>query len=104
MKQPQRTHFIARKLSYHGNTLGSLGLGYHPARRAPYEPVLSSNVSHVSPCYAYRGKKDGESDESYVGRLAQELEDEFQRLGPETVCAFIVEPMVGTVSHTFQSS
>jgi adenosylmethionine-8-amino-7-oxononanoate aminotransferase len=42
--------------------------------------------------------KEGETAEEYVTRLKQELEDEFQRLGPETVCAFIVEPMVGTVS------
>jgi adenosylmethionine-8-amino-7-oxononanoate aminotransferase len=43
-----------------------------------------------------------ESVESYVGRLAQELEDEFQRLGPDTVCAFVAETMAGAVSDSLQ--
>ncbi|KAJ5779942.1 Pyridoxal phosphate-dependent transferase major region subdomain 2 [Penicillium paradoxum] len=93
--QVQRTRFIARLPSYHGTTLGALGLGGHVQRRQPFEPLLSKNVSHVSPCYAYRGKRDGESDADYVARLADELEAEFQRVGPETVCAFVAEPVVG---------
>ncbi|KAL4880896.1 pyridoxal phosphate-dependent transferase [Aspergillus karnatakaensis] len=93
--QPQRTRFIARKPSYHGITLGALGAGGHVLRRQPFEPLLSQNTSHVSPCYAYRGKKDGEPDSAYVTRLADELDAEFQRVGPDTVCAFIAEPVVG---------
>ncbi|KAL4752431.1 hypothetical protein BDW72DRAFT_67802 [Aspergillus terricola var. indicus] len=93
--QPRRTRFIARKPSYHGTTLGALGVGGHVLRRQPFEPILSQNISHVSPCYAYRGKNDGESDADYVARLADELDAEFQRVGPDTVCAFIAEPIVG---------
>ncbi|KAI9368419.1 pyridoxal phosphate-dependent transferase [Aspergillus egyptiacus] len=93
--QPQRTRFIGRKSSYHGITLGALGAGGHALRREPFEPLLAQNTSHVSPCYAYRGKKDGESDAEYVARLADELDAEFQRVGPDTVCAFIAEPVVG---------
>ena len=93
--QPSRYRFIARKHSYHGTTLGSLNIGGHLARREMYEPMLSTNVSHVSPCNIYRGLEEGESIESYVARLAQELDDEFQRVGPETVCAFVAEPIVG---------
>lgn len=96
--QPQRVNFIARKQSYHGNTLGSLSVGHHVGRRALYEKVLAKNVSHVSQCYPYRDMKPDEEVESYVGRLAQELEDEFQRLGPDTVCAFVAETMAGAVS------
>lgn len=100
LPEPQltRTRFIGRKQSYHGNTLGSLSIGYHKARRAIYEPILSQNTSQVSPCYPYRDQKDGETTEQYVTRLAEELELEFQKLGPETVCAFIAETMSGTVS------
>ncbi|RGP59068.1 arg8-acetylornithine aminotransferase [Fusarium longipes] len=94
--QPNRTNFIARKQSYHGNTLGSLAVGGHKARRGVYEPILATNVSHVSPCYPYREMKPNETDEQYVGRLAKELDDEFQRLGPDTVCAFIAETVSGT--------
>ncbi|KAL4939997.1 hypothetical protein BDV06DRAFT_197609 [Aspergillus oleicola] len=94
--QMQRTKFIARRQSYHGNTLGSLATGGHKARRAIYEPILATNTSHVSPCYPYRDMENGETEEGYVARLAEELEDEFQRLGPETVCAFVAETMSGT--------
>ncbi|KAJ5249632.1 hypothetical protein N7489_000042 [Penicillium chrysogenum] len=93
--QTERTRFIARLPSYHGTTLGALSVGGHVQRRQPFEPLLSKNVSHVSPCYAYRGKRDGESDADYVARLAAELDAEFQRVGPETVCAFVAEPVVG---------
>lgn len=91
----KRHRFISRWQSYHGTTLSSLGLGGHVMRRKIYEPMLSPNVSRVSPCYAYRGKEDNESDEHYVARLAAELDAEFERLGPDTVCAFIAEPVVG---------
>lgn len=93
--QPQRVHFIARRQSYHGNTLGALSAGGNAMRRAPYMPLLSPAFSHVSPCYAYRDRQDGETDADYVARLAAELEAEFQRLGPDTVIAFMAETVVG---------
>lgn len=96
--QNQRTRFISRKQSYHGITLGALAIGGHEYRRAKFEPLLMKNVSRVSPCNAFRGKKTGETDEEYVARLAKELDDEFQAVGPETVCAFVAEPVVGAVS------
>ncbi|GKT89505.1 class III aminotransferase [Colletotrichum tofieldiae] len=58
--------------------------------------VLADNVSHVSPCHPYRDLQEGETVEEYVVRLAEELDAEFHRVGPENVCAFIIEPMVGT--------
>ncbi|KAM0557991.1 hypothetical protein ACHAPJ_005157 [Fusarium lateritium] len=94
--QPSRTRFIARRQSYHGNTLGSLAVGGHRARRGVYEPILAPNVSHVSPCYPYREMKVGETEQQYVDRLAKELDDEFHRVGPDTVCAFIAETVSGT--------
>ncbi len=78
--QPQRTHFIARRQGYHGNTLGALGAGGNMMRRALYEPILAPAFSLVSPCFAYRFKRDDETDQQYVDRLADELEAEFQRL------------------------
>lgn len=97
--QPQRTRFIARQESYHGNTVGALGISGHRARRALYEPMLSPQVSHVSACNSYRGMWEDESVQNYVARLADELEAEFQRVSPETVCAFVAEPVVGAVSR-----
>ncbi|KZF20886.1 PLP-dependent transferase [Xylona heveae TC161] len=93
--QPERVRFIARKQSYHGNTLGALAAGSHVARKAIYTDMLSSNVSHVSPCYPYRDMKESENEEEYVTRLAAELDAEFQRVGPNTVCAFIAETVSG---------
>lgn len=96
--EPQRTRFISRSQSYHGITLGALSIGGHKGRRAKFEPLLASNVSKVSPCFSYRGKRAGEREDEYVARLARELEEEFMRVGPETVCAFVAEPVVGAVS------
>ena len=93
--QPRRSRVIARRQSYHGNTLGALAAGGNAMRRAPYAPLLSEAFSHVSPCYPYRERGAGESDADYVARLAEELEAEFQRLGPDTVMAFMAETVVG---------
>ncbi|MGH6918615.1 MAG: aspartate aminotransferase family protein [Geminicoccaceae bacterium] len=92
--QPQRRRFIARRQSYHGNTLGALSVGGNAWRRAQFAPLLLE-VEHVSPCYAYRGREPGETDGTYVDRLLHELEDTIVRVGPETVIAFIAEPVVG---------
>jgi adenosylmethionine-8-amino-7-oxononanoate aminotransferase len=96
--EPKRAHFIARRQSYHGNTLGALAAGGNAWRRAPYAPLLSSAFSHVTPAFAYHEKHDHESEAEFVARLAAELEAEFQRLGPDTVAAFIAEPVVGATA------
>ena len=96
--QPQRRHFIARRQSYHGNTLGALAAGGNAWRREPYAPLLSTAFSHVTPAFAYHEKRDSESEGDFVARLAAELEAEFQRLGPENVAAFIAEPVVGATA------
>lgn len=93
--EPKRIRFISRNQSYHGTTLGSLAMGGHVARRSLFEPMLTDTISKVSPCFAYRNKKTGETDQAYVQRLVDELDDEFQRVGPESVCAFVAEPVVG---------
>lgn len=92
--RPQRRHLIARRQSYHGNTLGALAAGGNAWRREPFAPLLTE-VSHIAPCYAYLLAQEGESAAAYGLRAAQELEDEIQRLGPDTVMAFIAEPVVG---------
>src|SRR6187402_1292430 len=96
--EPQRAHFIARRQSYHGNTLGALAAGGNAWRRAPYAPLLSAAFSHVTPAFAYHERHDGESDAQFVARLAAELEAEFQRLRPDTVAAFLAEPVVGATA------
>lgn len=96
--QAQRTRIIARRQSYHGNTLGALSAGGNVARRALYAPLLSPAFSHVAPAFAYREQRPEENEAAYVARLAADLEAEFQRLGPDTVAAFIAEPVVGATT------
>jgi adenosylmethionine-8-amino-7-oxononanoate aminotransferase len=92
--EPQRRHVIGRQQSYHGNTLGALAVGGNQWRRRQFEPLLV-DVTHVSACYTYRGKKVGETDETYGTRLAAELEGEIRRLGEKSVIAFVAETVVG---------
>jgi adenosylmethionine-8-amino-7-oxononanoate aminotransferase len=95
--EPQRRHFIARRQSYHGNTLGALAVGGNEWRRAQFAPLLIE-VAHVSPCYAYRGCEAGETPEDYGARLATELEARIEDLGPSTVIAFVAETIGGATS------
>ncbi len=92
--RPERRHLIARRQSYHGNTLGALAAGGNAWRRAQFAPLLVE-VSHIAPCYEYMDRRADESAEEYGLRAAQALEDEIERLGPETVMAFMAEPVVG---------
>ncbi|KAJ7066411.1 PLP-dependent transferase [Mycena amicta] len=97
--QPQRTNFIARHLSFHGNTVATLSLAYHPTRRAPYAAILDDgHFHHVSPAYAKRFQKPEESEEDYVERLRAELEAKFIELGPDTVIGFVAETVVGATT------
>jgi len=98
-KQLQRKNFIARHLSFHGNSVATLSLAHNAARRAPYEAILDhDNFFHVSPAYYKRFGKQGESEEEYVQRLAKELEDKILELGPETVAGFVAETVVGATT------
>jgi adenosylmethionine-8-amino-7-oxononanoate aminotransferase len=92
--QPQRAHFIARRQSYHGNTLGALSVGGNAWRRRQFAPLLIP-VTHVSPCYAYRDQRDDETPAQYGQRLVAELAEAIDRLGGETVIAFVAETVVG---------
>ncbi|KAL5640275.1 hypothetical protein ACGC1H_007521 [Rhizoctonia solani] len=98
-KEPKRTNFIARQLSYHGNTVSTLALGNHPARRIPYEDVLDhQNFHHVGPAYYRHYAREGESEEDYVQRLKEELDAKFQQLGGNTVIGFVAETVVGATT------
>jgi adenosylmethionine-8-amino-7-oxononanoate aminotransferase len=100
---PKRTRFIGRFQSYHGNTLGALGVGGNVARREPFKELLLK-PSHISPCYPYRLKMDDESEEEYSIRAANELEVEILRLGPENVAAFIAETVGGATAGVIPPS
>lgn len=95
--EPQRRHVIARRQSYHGNTLGALATGGNQWRRDPFEPLLVE-THHIAPCYAYRDQREGETAFDYGQRVANELETQIQQIGPESVMAFVAEPVVGATA------
>jgi adenosylmethionine-8-amino-7-oxononanoate aminotransferase len=97
--QPQRTHFIARRQSYHGNTLGALAVGGNAWRREPFAPILVP-ATHVSPCYPYREQREsqGESAQQYGQRLAAELEAAILAQGADRVIAFVAETVGGATA------
>lgn len=95
--QPERKHFIARRQSYHGNTLGALAVGGNAWRRQQFAPLLI-DVTHVAPCYPYRDQRADESPEQYGQRLASELDETIQRLGPRSVLAFVAETVGGATA------
>ncbi len=95
--EPQRRHIIARRQSYHGNTLGALAAGGNEWRRAQFKPLLIE-THHIDPCYAYRLQQTGESDEAYATRAAAELEQKILELGADKVIAFVAETVVGATA------
>ena len=92
--EPERRHVIARRQSYHGNTLGALAVGGNAWRREQFEPLLIES-HHIDPCYAYREQREGESAADYAARAAQALEDKIIELGPDRVIAFVAETVAG---------
>lgn len=94
INQPKRNRVITRMQSYHGNTLGALAIGGNMWRREPFDPLMIETF-HIPPCFAYRDQRQGESEFDYGQRVANALEEELLRLGPDTVMAFIAEPVVG---------
>ncbi|WP_372802577.1 aspartate aminotransferase family protein [Paracoccus seriniphilus] len=95
--QPERSRLIARRQSYHGNTIGALSAGGNEWRRQQFGPLLL-DVSHIDPCYEYRDRQEGETPEEYGLRAAEALREEIERVGPETVMAFMAEPVVGATA------
>ncbi len=95
--EPERSVFIARRQSYHGNTLGALSVGGNEFRRRQFAPLLI-DVARVSPCYEYRDRREDESPEAYSERLALELEAKIAEVGPKRVIAFVAETVVGATA------
>ncbi|OGB20398.1 MAG: hypothetical protein A3I66_18215 [Burkholderiales bacterium RIFCSPLOWO2_02_FULL_57_36] len=92
--QPEKSRIIARWQSYHGNTIGALAAGGNRWRRRQFAALLPE-MSHIPECYAYRGQHREETAEEYGLRMADMLEAEILRIGPNKVAAFIAEPVVG---------
>jgi len=92
--RPQKKKIIARTKGYHGVTVASASLTGLPANHADFDLPIA-NILHTACPHYYRFAEPGESEEDYSSRLAHELEELILREGPDTVAAFIAEPVMG---------
>ncbi len=97
MGQSEKKYFIARKQSYHGNTLGALAIGGNLWRRKPFDSILVEG-HHISACNEYRDQQESETNYEYGQRIANELETMILDLGAENVAAFVAETVSGATS------
>ncbi len=95
--EPDRHLFIARRQSFHGNTLGALAVGGNEWRRESFRPLLIDG-HHVAPCFEYRERTDRETQQEYGERVASELEAKIIELGPTNVAGFVAETVVGATA------
>ncbi len=91
---PSKYKIVSRWLSYHGMTTGALAWSGMSGRRADYIPMMSDSY-HIAPAYCYRCWFNLKPETCNL-ECAQALENEIMCLGPETVAAFIAEPISGT--------
>jgi len=92
--RPAKKKIIARHKGYHGTTLASAGLTGLPAFHKLFDVPLP-RILHTDAPYFYRAAEAGEREEDYASRLASNLENLIVREGPDTVAAFIAEPLMG---------
>ncbi|MGL4497047.1 MAG: aminotransferase [Beijerinckiaceae bacterium] len=92
--RPKKKKIIARLKGYHGVTIASASLTGLPNNHIDFDLPIA-NVLHTSCPHHYRFAEPGESEEQYSQRLAAEIEDMILREGPDTVAAFIAEPVLG---------
>ncbi len=94
--KPEKYKVISRWASYHGNTLGALALSGHTGRRRLYLPLMP-HTPHIAPAYCYRCPFGREPDDCHI-ECAEDLETAILYEGPESVSAFIAEPVVGATA------
>ena len=95
--QPQKTTFIGRRQSYHGNTLGALAVGGNEWRRKQFAPLLM-DVARVSACNAYRDQRPDETEQQYTQRLLNELEQTILETGADKIIGFVAETVSGATT------
>ena len=94
--KPEKYKVISRWTSYHGNTLGALALSGHTGRRKYYLPLLQ-HTPHIAPAYCYRCPFELEPEKCSL-ECALDLEKTILYEGPDSVSAFLVEPIVGATA------
>ncbi len=93
--ETERSHMISRHLSYHGSTVETMALGTVRSNPTLYLPLLPTNIEKIMPCFPFRWKNEGESDEAFLARSTGELETVIEKLGDKRAIAFIAETVSG---------
>lgn len=93
--KPEKKRIIARRGAYHGITLAAGHLTGLPYARAGFDLPMSDRFFHVTTPHHYREGLPGESEEDFATRLAEEVDTLIRALGPDTVAAFVAEPVMG---------
>ncbi|MDH4248554.1 MAG: aminotransferase, partial [Deltaproteobacteria bacterium] len=94
LERPKKKKIIARMQAYHGVTMASASLTGLPLNHRDFDLPIAGILHTDSPHY-YRFAQPGESEEAFSTRLAKNLDELIQREGPDTVAAFIAEPVMG---------
>jgi 4-aminobutyrate---pyruvate transaminase len=92
--RPRKKKIVSRMRAYHGVTVGAASLTGLPANHADFDLPIAGVVHAECPHY-YRNAIDGESEEDFATRMAAQLEELIIREDPDTVAAFIAEPVMG---------
>jgi 4-aminobutyrate---pyruvate transaminase len=92
--RPQKKKIISRVRAYHGVTIAAASLTGLPNNQIDFDLPIA-NVLHTTCPHRYRFGKEGEDDEAFASRIAAELEELIIAEGPDTVAAFIAEPVMG---------
>ena len=94
--EPQKKKIIALERSYHGVTVASAALTGLPANHTHFDlPVDALGVLRADSPHYYRGRKKGESESQFCDRIIENLEKLILKEDPETIAAFIAEPVGG---------
>ncbi len=91
---PEKKKIISRQRGYHGVTIATASLTGLPANHADFDLPID-RILHTACPHHYRNAQDGESEENFSTRLANELDELIQQEGPDTIAAFIAEPVMG---------
>ncbi|EAU43112.1 hypothetical protein FP2506_09721 [Fulvimarina pelagi HTCC2506] len=94
MGEPRRKKIISRLRGYHGITLAAASLTGLPNNHASFDLPIEGILHTICPHY-WREGREGESEEAFATRCAAELEAMIEAEGPETIAAFIAEPVMG---------
>ena len=92
--RPRKKKIIARMRGYHGVTIASGSLTGLPVVHTDFDLPIA-NILHTSCPHYYRGGQEGETEDQFAARMARDLDEMIQREGPDTVAAFIAEPVMG---------